>query len=129
MPVPFGHARAILASVQTSALLSGQCDVASSSLSRGDEVAWASPALWMKLQAQANQKRRRREGYVVETEDGGERMGVAVEWPEDRRSGKGKERSLVVWVRQVEQEVSDSILRTELARLPVDDMLPGLVYR
>ena len=58
------------------------------------DVAQASSALWDTLVAETTRRRRRDRDNHLDLE----RIGVAVQWPEDWRLRKGKERSLVVWV-------------------------------
>ncbi|WVQ84914.1 hypothetical protein IAT38_007077 [Cryptococcus sp. DSM 104549] len=64
------------------------------------EVALASKSLWNRLVRSKGAEPHR------EQEEGGA-VSVAVEWPEERRLGKGKARSLVVWVKRLEGKDND----------------------
>ncbi|WVW86025.1 hypothetical protein I302_108063 [Kwoniella bestiolae CBS 10118] len=66
--------------------------LSSSSRSSDSQIAKASSKLWKKLVSSSQEKKERG------------RICVAVEWPEDRRLGNGKERSLVIWVERDEVE-------------------------
>ncbi|WWC94829.1 hypothetical protein V866_001679 [Kwoniella sp. B9012] len=61
-----------------------------------------------------------------------QRVGVAIEWPEDRRLGKGKQRSLVIWVEKsgIEAESNEKNLFVHPSLLPPFSItpLPALVY-
>ncbi|WWD03593.1 hypothetical protein V865_001647 [Kwoniella europaea PYCC6329] len=61
-----------------------------------------------------------------------QRVGVAIEWPEDRRLGKGKQRSLVIWVEKsgIEAESNEKRLFVHPSLLPPFSItpLPALVY-
>lgn len=101
MPVPFHQDRPIVTQIHslpsTSSDESGVHGLAA-------EYARASPALWDRLIARSGASRKtRRDG-----DSGGvpARLSVAVEWPRDNRLGKGKGRSLVVWVVKATEEVS-----------------------
>ena len=104
MPLPQRVPPPILADVYRSPSDSSRNTTPSGSRTHG-EVAQASPALWEKLTARRRARRKNTEAEDAE-DDELETVGVAVEWPQDRRLGKGKERSLVVWVTQAVAEVS-----------------------
>ena len=72
--------------------------------SEGDDVI-ASPALWTALKAHMRFARRREN---TEERDE-ERIGISVQWREDRRLGKGKAKSVVAWVIQAEERVSTGL--------------------
>ncbi|WWD19508.1 hypothetical protein CI109_103969 [Kwoniella shandongensis] len=88
MPVPYHAQRPVRAEVLPL--------FASASTSRPyqHEIARANSALWARL------------GDVFGAKTSDERRGVAVEWPEDNRlgKGKGKRRSLVVWVEEMDEK-------------------------
>lgn len=98
----YGTTRPVLAQVH--AIPSSSSRGASCSTSK-EEVARASLALWDRLFAMRRRKRRKTEDYDADGHEEAERIGIAVKWPEDRRLGKGKGRSLVVWLTRAGEEV------------------------
>ncbi|WRT70350.1 uncharacterized protein IL334_007348 [Kwoniella shivajii] len=80
------------------------------------QVAQASSPLWDRLRSSTP-----REGLEES------KLAVAIEWPEDRRLGKGKERSLIIWVEQADAHddvTSDYRLYVHPSLIPSFSMTP-----
>nr|XP_019010198.1 uncharacterized protein I206_04666 [Kwoniella pini CBS 10737]OCF48979.1 hypothetical protein I206_04666 [Kwoniella pini CBS 10737] len=91
--------------------------LSSSSKSNDSHIAKASNSLWSRIVQTNKPNIYKRESKV----------GIAVEWPEDRRLGKGKERSLVVWVEKLEEDAINhdgSILYIHPSLLPPFSITP-----
>ena len=108
--VGYHRSRYITAKVHALPSVGVRNDSPSSSQTSRDEIAWANPALWIKLNNQ-----RKASSKSWEDNDGDEvdlepdSMSIAIEWPDDRRLGKGKSRNLVVWVTPAATPVSRAI--------------------
>ncbi|KAK6909470.1 hypothetical protein I203_103489 [Kwoniella mangroviensis CBS 8507] len=95
----------------------------SSSTNTQSQIGQASSSLWTALTSSI--RNHSKAGDL-------QRLGVAVEWPEDRRLGKGKQRSLVVWVEKlgIEEDSNEKRLHVHPSLLPPFSItpLPALVY-
>ncbi|WWC91585.1 uncharacterized protein L201_006531 [Kwoniella dendrophila CBS 6074] len=81
-----------------------------------EPIAKASTSLWNRLSSLAN----------TGESSGREKIAVAVEWPEDRRLGKGKEKSLVIWVERLHNtnDTEENTLYVHPALLPSFSITP-----
>ncbi|WVQ67038.1 uncharacterized protein L199_005231 [Kwoniella botswanensis] len=95
----------------------------SSSANTRSQIGQASNSLWTALTSST-----RKDSQAGDLQ----RVGVAIEWPEDRRLGKGKQRSLVVWVEKsrIEEDSNEKRLYVHPSLLPPFSItpLPALVY-
>ncbi|EIW71793.1 hypothetical protein TREMEDRAFT_43062 [Tremella mesenterica DSM 1558] len=98
--------------------LSAHPNLPSSSSQSSAQVGLASPALWQRLKALQDPSRLEDPQHSRPFPSSPSRIDVAIEWPEERRVGKGKQRALVVWIEEDETEHETNRLYLPLSLFP-----------